>query len=217
MQAKPSDWIAGVHENRLAVASAIAASLLLVLLLAAPSWFRPKPASVASKTIQPRARGLPARPVRNNINGSKAKQMPATRIVEKRSVPKTKKILPVKTITSRHPHPPVTNRHVKAGNSLKYGYYVQVGAFKDPVKAKRMATLLQQTGWHAQIVSKRNNLHAVLSGPLKTRKKAKNMKSRLAKQSGIKGYIIFIAPTRQDPAGPKGNNLPRGGKRSKTS
>ncbi len=194
MQLRLSDWVAGVREYRLATVSAIAASLLLVLLLVAPSWFLPEQTHVSRKAVQPKTYNLPAKPARNSVNGNKKTiQTPVPRIVEKRSAPKTEKIPPVKT-ASRHSPSPATNRRMGAGNVLKYGYYVQTGAFKDTAKARKMAALLQHSGWHARIISKRNNLHAVLVGPSKTRKKAKNAKLKLARQSGIKGYIISITP-----------------------
>jgi len=194
MQARPSDWVAGIREYRLATVSAIAVSLLLVLLLVKPSWFLPEQTHVANKAVQPKIYSLPVKVIRNNPNGNKKiTQTPVPRIVEKRSAPKTGKIPPVKT-TVRHPPSRTTNRQMENGNGLKYGYYVQVGAFKDTAKAKKMAALLQHSGWHAQIISKKNNLHAVLAGPLKTRKKAEKAKLKLARQSGIKGYIISITP-----------------------
>lgn len=148
--------IAGVYEYRLATISALAASLLLVLLLVVPSWFLPE----------------------------------QTRIVSKANRPKT---TAVKTVL-RHPATLAANLHMKVENRPKYGYYVQTGAFKDAIKAKKLASLLRHSGWHIHMISTKENLHAVLAGPLKTRKKAEDAKLKLARQSGIKGFIIFMPP-----------------------
>ncbi len=190
-----SDWIAGVYEYRLATISALAVSLLLVLLLVAPSWFLPEQTHVATRASRSHTTTyrLPARPARNQANESKPHQLSMPHTAGKHSVSRMQKTTSVKTVL-RHSATPAINLHMKVENRLQSGYYVQTGAFKDAIKAKRLASLLQHSGWHIQMISTKDKLHAVLAGPLKTRKKAENAKLKLARQSGIKGFIIFMTP-----------------------
>jgi len=188
-----SNWMAGVREYRLAIISAIAISLLLILLIVAPSWFLSEPAHVANKPVQPKTYSLPARPARNSANKNKEKQTSSTHKLEKLPVSQRKKTLSMKTATGRQTAL-ATKHEMKEKKRIKDGYYVQAGAFKDAARARKLAGSLQHTGWHVQVISKKNDLHAVLAGPLKTRKKAGSVKLKLAKQSGIRGFIIFIPP-----------------------
>jgi len=187
------DWIAGVREYRLAAISAIAISLLLVLLIVAPSWFIPEPPHVANKAVQPETYALPAKPARNIANKSKENQTSSTHKTGEIPISQRKKSLSMKAVTD-HQTASVTKREMKDKNRIKDGYYVQIGAFKDAGRGRKLASSLQHSGWHVQVIRKKNDLHAVLAGPLKTRKKAENAKLKLAKQSGIRGFIIFITP-----------------------
>lgn len=183
--------MAGVREYRLASTIAIAISILLVLLLVAPSWFIPEQPRTANKTEKAKTHRIASIPARNIAVKRKTKRTPAPRMMKKIAVPKTKETLPIKTAAPRQSAAP-GHRHAQTENTLKRGYYVQTGAFRNLARARKMAGSLQQAGWHAKIIRKNNNLHAVLAGPLKTRKKAGRAKSRLAKQFGIRGFIIMM-------------------------
>jgi len=183
--------MAGVREYRLALIVAIAGSLVLVLLLVAPTWFLTEQTVSDSKADQPKttAYSLPVRPVQAPSVDMKTNRMPAPHTTEKQPVTRTKKT-PSSKIAPSHQPAPSTDRHMKGGNELKHGYYVQAGAFKDTARAKKLANSLQHAGWHVQVIPKDHALHAVLVGPWPTRNQAQNNKLQLARKNKIKGFII---------------------------
>lgn len=192
-------WKAGAHEYRLALIVAVAGSLVLVLLLVAPSWFLTEQPSADNKGTRTRAPAynLPVRPsqapaIKPKTGDKPLTSLPAMHKTEKQIVPQVKKAPPLKTSHSQATS--IVTQPPKSKHSLANGYYVQAGAFKDARRAKKLANSLQHAGWHVQTIIKNHGLHAVLVGPLKTRKKAKNAKLKLVKQSGIKGFIIFNTP-----------------------
>lgn len=187
--------MAGGREHRFALLIAVAGSLVLVLLLVKPSWFLTGQTVSDSKTHQSKttAYSLPPKPERGSPTDKGINQAPAPHKAEKHSIAQVKIIPPVKAVSPRQPSS-ATDRHIKDRNGLKHGYYIQVGAFKDVAKAKKLADSLQHAGWHVQTITKENALHAVLVGPLQTRIKAESTKLKLAKQSKVKGFIVSIKP-----------------------
>jgi len=187
-------WIAGVREYRMALIVAIAGSLALILLLIAPPSFFPEQSTSGSKAGQSKATAynLPQRPASATSTDMETDQTPL-RKTGKHPAPQTKKTVSPQNIPDHKPVVAVT-RPLKSKNRLAYGYYVQVGAFKDAARARKLGNSLQHAGWHVQTVIKNHGLHAVLAGPLQTRKKAESAKLKLAKRSGIKGFIIFNTP-----------------------
>lgn len=182
--------MAGVREYRLALIVAVAGSLALVLLLVVPSWFFTGQTISDSKTDQPNvtAYNLPTRPVQAPSADIKTNRTPALHPTEKQPVTRTKKTPPKTTASIHQPVSPI-DHHIKDRNEFKHGYYVQVGAFKNAARAKKLAKSLQHAGWHVQVIPK-NALHAVLVGPWATRDQAKNTKLQLTHRNKIKGFII---------------------------
>lgn len=173
MSSELTNWIAGVREYRLALIVAIAGSLALILLLAAPSWFLPTSSSTDNRTrIRSPGYGLP----------SELAQPPAVKL----------KITPqAKKAPSKASRPPPSVSYLtKSKHSLKSGYYVQVSAFRDVSRAIKQVRRLRQIGWHAQTVIKKNSLHAVLVGPWPTRAHARNGQQKLARKNKLKGFIV---------------------------
>lgn len=185
--------MAGEREYRLALIIAIAGSLVLILLLVKPSWFPAGQIVSDNRADQTTAYSLPPKPARDSSTDMKTNQTPAPHKTGKYPIPQTKKTPPVKAV-SHHQSSLAADRHMKDRNGLKHGYYVQAGAFKDVVKAKKLVSSLQHAGWHVQTITRKNALHAVLAGPLQTRIKAESAKLKLAKQFGIKGFIVPIKP-----------------------
>jgi len=188
-------WMAGAREYRLALIVATTGSLILALLLIAPSWILPEQSSVDNKGTRTRAPAynLPVRPSQEPAAQSKTSDEASTLApdphkTEKQVVPQVKKVQPPE-ISSPH-HSSVTVQPPK-NRTLAYGYYVQAGAFKNAVRAKKLARSLQHAGWHMHTMVKNKGLHAVLAGPFQSRKKAESAKLKLAKRSGIKGFILF--------------------------
>jgi len=190
-----TDWIASGREHRLALIIAIAGSLVLILLLVKPAWFPAGQSISDNRTDQAKttAYSLPPKPERDLSKGMGTNQTPALHKIGKQPNPQIKKTPPVK-VASHRPPSLAADRHMKDRNGLKHGYYVQVGAFKDVAKAKKLVKSLQHAGWHVQTVIRKKALHAVLAGPLQTRIKAESAKVKLAKQSGLKGFIVSIKP-----------------------
>jgi len=184
-------WIASGREHRLALIIAVAGSLVLILLLVKPSWFPAGQSISDNRTDQAKttAYSLPPKPERDLSADMGTNQAPALHKTGKQPNPQIKKTPPVKVVSHRPPSLAAEDR-----NGLKHGYYVQVGAFKDVVKAKKLVKSLQHAGWHVQTVIRKKALHAVLAGPFQTRIKAESAKVKLAKQSGVKGFIVSIKP-----------------------
>jgi len=188
-----TDWVASGREHRLAVMIAVAGLLVLVLLLVKPSWFPAGQSISDNRADQTKttAYNLPPKPERGSSAEVETNQAPAPHKTGKHPTPQTKKTPSVKAVSHHRPSL-AKGQHMKDGNGLKHGYYVQVGAFKDVAKARKLANSLQHAGWHVQTITKKNALHTVLAGPLPTRIKAENAKLKLAKQSGLKGFIVSV-------------------------
>jgi len=182
-------WKAGAREYRLALIVAVAGSLALVLLIVAPSWFPAGQITSDTKASQTTAYSLPPKPEQDAPADIKTNHAPAPQKTEKHPTPQINTPSPVKAASHRQSSL-ATNRHMKDKNKLKHGYYIQVGAFKDVVKATKLANSLQHAGWHVQIISKKNALHAVLTGPWVTRARARNAKQKLSDKNKLKGFII---------------------------
>jgi len=185
-------WIAGGREYRMALIVAAVGSLVLILLLVAPSRFFPEHITSSNKVEQPKATAynLPQRPAPAASTNVVTDQTLALHKTEKPAVLQTKEAASPKK-NPPHKSAVAMVRPLKDKNRLAHGYYVQAGAFKDAARAKKLASSLQHAGWHVQTIIKNHGLHAVLAGPLQTRKKAESAKLKLAKRSGIKGFIIF--------------------------
>jgi len=186
-------WMAGVREYRLALFVSIAGSLALILLLVVPSWFLPTPSSTENHTsARSPAYSLPSRPaqtpaVKSQIDSAPLTSLPVPQKTEKKIVSEVKKSPP----KASHPQPSPAMTHLtKSKHSLKHGYYVQTGAFRDAYKAEKLARQLQQSGWNVQTIIKKNILHAVLVGPWPTRARAQNGKQQLAHKNKLKGFIV---------------------------
>jgi len=175
MSSELTNWIAGVREYRLALIVAIAGSLALILLLAAPSWFLPTSSSTDNRArIRSPGYGLPP----------ELAQPPAVKL---KITPQAKKA-PSKA--SRPQPSPFVSHLTKSKHSLKPGYYVQVSAFRDVSRAIKQVRRLRKIGWHAQTVIKKNSLHAVLVGPWPTRAYARNGQQQLTRKNKLKGFIV---------------------------
>jgi len=184
-------WIASGREHRLALLIAVAGSLVLVLLLVKPSWFLTGQTVSDSKTHQSKttAYSLPPKPERGSPTDKGTNQAPALHKTGKQPNPQAKKIASPEKILDHKPAMAVT-QPLKDKNRLVHGYYVQVGAFKDVARAKKLANSLQHAGWHVQVIFKDHALHAVLVGPWPTRNQAQSTKLQLAYKNKVKGFII---------------------------
>jgi len=74
--------------------------------------------------------------------------------------------------------------------TVVHGYYIQSGAFQDPLKARKWQAKLQKQGWKATIVDKNGGLHAVWLGPWPSRADADKAKIHLMRTLRIQGFII---------------------------
>lgn len=71
-----------------------------------------------------------------------------------------------------------------------HGFYVQVGSFKDPDRARAQKEKLVRAGWNVDIVLKNKGMHAVWVGPWPSRAKARKIKNRLATELKLEGFVI---------------------------
>ncbi len=70
------------------------------------------------------------------------------------------------------------------------GFYVQVGAFRDPARARALAGRLKRRGFSARIVAKAGGLHAVWAGPRSSRSEAETLKNSIQLKAGLSGFIV---------------------------
>ncbi len=70
------------------------------------------------------------------------------------------------------------------------GFYVQVGSFRDPDRARAQKEKLIRAGWNVNVVPKGKGMHAVWVGPWPSRAKAKKIKKRLATELKLEGFVI---------------------------
>jgi len=100
-----------------------------------------------------------------------------------------------KPISTTKKTPPVTVKKKPSDpqsateKTLPHGYYVQVGAFKEPKRAHTLQKKLAQH-WKTHTKNKAGNITAVWVGPYATSKAASQTKTAIATRTKIKGFIV---------------------------
>jgi len=178
MAKKLRAWITTPAETRTAW---ITASLCVVVIIGAFLWPQLKP---DSETVHVPAkapatvlkRSLPKTPPAPVKPAAQPKQI-AKPVEKAKSSPQPKKS--VKAATAK----------TVPATSLATGYYVQLGAFKDSKRAKKLSKKLAPT-WKTHIASRPNGMIAVWVGPYKTNKEAARYRDKIASTTKLKGFVV---------------------------
>ncbi|MFQ5356133.1 MAG: SPOR domain-containing protein [Mariprofundaceae bacterium] len=174
-------WIAKKHEYRLIL---IAAGICIAFVIIALIWPEPSKETDLARSetnhspvfkIPPRPT-QPLTPVEKDISKKSESQ---TVVSETPSVKPAKIAKPPPVTNQPPPRPP-----------LQHGFYVQVGSFNDPARARKQAAKLRLAGWNVNIVIKNSGMHAVRVGPWQSRTNADKSKARLLKEFKLKGFIV---------------------------
>ena len=155
----------------------ITASLCVVVIIVAFLWPQIKPDSGSeSKRVQAKTtKTVTTAPV------AKAPPLiskPATKPVEKPKAALQAKKRVKSTVTKAIP-----------AKSLASGYYVQLGAFRDSTRARKLSKKLAPT-WKTHITSRPNGMLAVWNGPYATFKEASLYREKIISTTKLKGFVV---------------------------
>jgi len=175
----PSNWQASFTEQRSAWGIACISIVLILIASTQPQWFdfsAPIPPATQAK-IEPQQPLPPTHiitPVKPSLSHLPAKKTPTIKPVIK---PVIKKISP---------------KHAKtvAKTAIAAGYYVQLGAFEERVRAQRLVNRLAKKGWSIKLVNKKDGLYGVWIGPKATHKQVEKLLHTIQKTLKYKGFII---------------------------
>lgn len=173
-------WQASLNEHR---AAWIIACCCIATIFVASTWpelFSFEPASPVSESrqvnIQP--------PAQQQQTSSSTPEKRAPRTIKTEPASKETKPLISKKTRQQTPVKKPETIASTAGN-----YYVQTGAFKEKIRARKLANKLKEHGWNTVIVPK-SGLHAVWAGPRNSRKGIETLQKNIARTLNIKGFIV---------------------------
>ncbi len=170
---EPGNWQASLLEQRMAWGIAAICIMLVMLASARPEWFdftTPHPTPVAKQTQSTSTKHAATR----------QRQTHPTRAKPPATAAKKAPVIHAKAKTSPLAKP----------TAITGGFYVQVGAFKEHLRARGLADQLKRQGSSVVIVSKKDGLHAVWIGPKKTRAEAEKLLKTMHLKHNNKGFII---------------------------
>ncbi len=187
-------WIAGLKEQRIALAIAAAASLaMIVLLILAPDMAADSKGS--AKKSQPTANtpvyAIPerhaAQPPKQHIKTPPPPHKKHTKDTSKqKTAPKKKvphKIKPVSNVAPKnHPKPIKSTQHAV--------FFVQVAAYREKNSAQQQAASLMQKGWNSMVTRNNKGLYVVRIGPVSDRPAAIVLHRKLIDKAQLKGFIV---------------------------
>jgi len=171
-------WQASLLEQRIAWGIAACCIILVFLASTRPEWFElptPPPQPIVKKE-----------PIRNTPR-------PAPVIHHHRvetPVEAPVKIQPAQPEPKKRPV--VTTPKTKAPDTrvIASGFYVQIGAFHERLRAQGLADQLKRKGWKAVISTRKNSLFAVWIGPKQTRASAEKLLVTIQHKLKSKGFIV---------------------------
>jgi cell division septation protein DedD len=68
-------------------------------------------------------------------------------------------------------------------------YYVQAGAFKEKIRARKLVSRMKEHGWNAVIVPK-SGFHTVWVGPKNSSNSIESLRKSIHRTLNIKGFIV---------------------------
>ncbi len=194
------DWRASLAEHRSAWIIATACVVLVIVAALRPELFHPSPSTEEQSSVAEQKPQTYAPVAANRSGPNPPADVPASVPDRATDQPAPEASKPAPGQASR-PLP----RHVEAparkatphksdaspSQPLVSGsYYVQVGAFRDQDHAKRLARRISRQGWHAHVVRKSENLHAVWVGPRASRSLAQTLQESLKQRLNLNGFIV---------------------------
>jgi len=190
--ADSTHWQASLSEHR---AAWIIACCCITTIFVASTWpdlFNFEATSPASENRQ--VKNQPSAQQQVNPPTSKPE---ISRTIKKQTQPvsNTKKAessvaRKIKPVVSKEPQQQTPEKTAAATGN----YYVQAGAFKEKILARKLASRLKAHGWNAVIVPK-SGFHAVWIGPKSSRKSIENLQKSIDRTLKIKGFIVQKTPS----------------------
>ncbi len=95
----------------------------------------------------------------------------------------------VKPVISKESQLQIPEKQAEKIAATAGNYYVQAGAFKEIILARKLAGRLKKHGWNAVIVPK-SGFHAVWVGPKNSRIGIENLQKSIDRTLKIKGFIV---------------------------
>jgi len=172
------NWQASLFEQRMTWGIVAICIMLVSLASARPEWFEFDFSTPPHKPVAKQAQTTPAKHAATRHRQTH----PVTHA--RRSATTVKKAPAIRAKTKISP-PPVAKHATIAG-----GFYVQLGAFRERLRAQGLADQLQRKGWATVIAIKADGLHAVWAGPEKTRGDAEKLRKAIHLQFKHKGFIV---------------------------
>ncbi len=186
-------WQASRIEQRTAWSVAIVAIIIIVVAASQPQWFDFTSVTQLSESISKQA-VLKQAVAKQSIH----KQAPPKQAINKASptpVVKAKPAIHTKPVPAKTPpkaQPSIKSKALSKPptSSIRKGFYVQLGAFKEYERAQRLNNQLKKKGWSVHVTSRRTGLFAVWIGPKATRDKAEKLLKTIQLKLKYKGFIV---------------------------
>jgi cell division septation protein DedD len=184
-------WQASLSEHRTAW---IIACCCIAIIFLASAWpdmfsFKPTPTTLESRQTesQPRAQ-------QEHRYATPKKQHSQTIEKQPQQLPKAKKastsaIKIKKPKFGKKNQIPTPEIQPKKTVAVSGNYYVQAGAFKEKIRARKLIRKLKEHGWDAIIVPK-SGFHAVWVGPKNSHSGIENLQKSIYHTLKIKGFIV---------------------------
>jgi len=181
-----SPWQASLVEQRTAWAVA-ACSLILILTAASqPQWF--DFSTPAQHHTQPQAKQSTTKTTlhpQTKVAKVSVKKVSHTKaVVKTKHQPSSPKIKNKPAVATKQQHAP------SQASLSPLGFYVQIGAFKAQDRAHRLKNKLTKQGWHAHIMRRKSDLHAIWIGPESSHAKAATLLKNIQRKLHYKGFIV---------------------------
>jgi len=184
-----SRWQASLAEHRTAWIIACCCIATIFFASAWPGLFTFKSTSPASASKQAQSR-VPAQP-QVRIATPNRQVSRAIKKLPQQALNANKASASVVSKKNRKPAPEVQPKRVTEGSG---NYYVQAGAFKESILARKLVSRMNEHGWHAVIVPK-SDFHAVWVGPKNSRSGIENLQKSIYRTLNIKGFIVQKKPS----------------------
>jgi len=169
------NWQASPLEQRIAWAVAASCIILVVIASSRPAWFDVSTYSAhhASATA-----AHPSEPANRAVGAPPTHQQAQT---HHHATPSHR------LDHARHSAP----THHRNPTKLAHGFYIQLGAFNERLRAQGLADQLKHRGWHHTVIaSTKGGLHAVWIGPKSTRSAAVTLLKTVQRTFKNKGFIV---------------------------
>jgi len=182
-----TSWQASLFEQRTAWGVALCAILLIIVATSQPQWFAFT--SSTQSPLKPHKQQLQQHPT-HQTPASNTRTVSQTTQPPKASTAQTQQTKP--SIKKQHKPAALSKpKHASKPQSLTAnGFYVQIGAFKDSLRAKNMRHTLNKKGWNVHIIKRKSSLHAIWIGPVSSHSKAEKLLQNIQRKLKYKGFIV---------------------------